>query len=69
MKAHYFEQEEPDADDIMLAMAKIQFYVPSGCLLGGVVVMAETQEGRSACWGCNGPRDKCGGKPRVELRP
>lgn len=67
MKPHYFEQEAADADDMMLGMAKMQGYVPQGCLLGGMVVMAETQEGRNACWGCNGPREKCGGKPKREM--
>ena len=63
MKPHYFEQETADSDDMMLSMAKMQGYVPQGCLLGGMVVMAETQDGKSACWGCNGPREKCGGEP------
>lgn len=66
MKPHYFEQEQADVDDMMLGMAKMQGYVPQGCLLGGMVVMAETQVGKNACWSCNGPRDKCGGKPKLE---
>lgn len=66
MKPNYFEQDKADADDVMLGMAKMQGYVPHGCLLGGVVVMAETQAGRSACWGCNGPRERCGGQPKRE---
>lgn len=64
MKPHYFEQDEADKDDILLAMAKGQGYVPKTCLLGGTVVMAETSAGRSACAGCNGPREKCHGKPK-----
>ena len=51
---------------MMLGMAKMQGYVPQRCLLGGMVVIAETQEGRNACWGCNGPREKCGGKQKRE---
>jgi hypothetical protein len=64
MKTHYFEQSVADADDMMLGMAKMQGYVPQGCLLGGIVVMAEVQSGNSPCDGCNGPREKCKGKPR-----
>lgn len=64
MRPHYFDQPSPDSDDIMLAMAKGQGYVPQGCLLGGVVVMSETNDGRKACWGCNGPRERCGGSPK-----
>jgi hypothetical protein len=63
MKMHYFEQAKADSDDMLLGMAKMQGYVPSGCLLGGVVVMAEIQAGNSPCWGCSGPRDRCGGEP------
>lgn len=64
MKPHYFEQTEADKDDVYLGMAKMQGYVPQGCLLGGVTVMDEVQKGRSPCWGCEGPRDKCGGKSK-----
>jgi hypothetical protein len=63
MKVHYFEQDEPDADDAMLLVAKKQGYVPGGCLLGGMVVMAEVFGSRDPCAGCNGPRAKCGGRP------
>ena len=63
MKPHYFDQEQADPDDIFLGMAKQQGYVPATCLLGGMVVMAETQAGRNACWGCEGPREKCHGQP------
>lgn len=64
MKLHYFEQEAADADDMLLGMAKMQGYVPPGCLLGGMVVMAETNAGNNPCWGCNGPREKCGGQAK-----
>lgn len=60
-KPHYFNQPEADADDFFLGMAKMQGYVLQGCLLGGDTVMAETNAGRKACWGCAGPRDRCGG--------
>lgn len=65
MKPHYFEQAQADADDTQLGMAKIMGYVPKGCLLGGAVAMAEVTAGNSPCWGCNGPREKCGGKPKA----
>lgn len=66
MKLQYFEQGEPDADDMQLAMAKAQGYVPRGCLLGGQIVMDRVTAGEDPCFGCNGPRDMCGGrKPKV----
>ena len=64
MKPHYFDQEQPDTDDMQLGMAKMQGYVPQGCLLGGMVIMAEVNKGNSPCAGCEGPREKCGGKPK-----
>lgn len=63
MKPHYFEQPEADQDDMALAMAKQQGYVPLTCLLGGATVMSEVSKGRDACYGCNGPRNVCGGRP------
>ena len=64
MKLHYFEQNEADEDDVNLKMAINQEYVPQNCLLGGGVVMDEIQNQRNPCWGCSGPREKCGGKPK-----
>lgn len=64
MKPHYFEQDKPDADDMWLDMAKGQGYVPKTCLLGGQVVMSEVSASRDPCAGCNGPREKCGGRPK-----
>ncbi len=64
MKPHYFEQEEADKDDIHLGMAKMQGYVPQKCLLGGGTVMDEITNGNHPCSGCEGPRSKCGGKPK-----
>ena len=60
-KMHYFDQPEADANDMQLGMAKLQGYVPGGCLLGGMIVMAEVSAGRKPCWGCAGPRDRCQG--------
>lgn len=67
MKLHYFDQDKADDDDMALEFAKRQGYVPQGCLLSGMVVMAETKSGKNACWGCNGPREKCGGKPQEAM--
>ena len=36
MKPHYFEQSQPDEDDIHLKMAIGQGYVPPKCLLGDI---------------------------------
>jgi len=62
MKVHYFEQEEPDRDDIFLKMAKGQGYVPEACKLGGQTVMGLVNKGVDPCNGCNCPREKCGGR-------
>ena len=62
MKPHYFNQDVPDSDDMMLEMSKRQGYVPQGCLLGGPVVFAVAGEGKDPCKGCEGPRDKCKGR-------
>jgi len=64
MKVHYFNQAESDKDDHLLNMAKMQGYVPKGCLLGGGTVMTVINEGDNPCHGCEGPRNKCGGKPK-----
>lgn len=64
MKPHYFEQDQADADDMQLGMAKMQGYVPQGCLLGGAVVMGEVMEGNDPCAGCEADRSKCGGRDK-----
>lgn len=61
MKAHYFEQDKADEDDMLLDMAKAQGYVPQTCLLGGGLVMALINDAQNPCVGCEAPRDKCGG--------
>lgn len=69
MKPHYFDQPLPDPDDFMLKMAIQQGYVPQTCLLGGMVVMDETNHGRDACAGCEGPRERCHGRrKRIERK-
>lgn len=67
MQPHYFDKQEAPQSDMQLGMAKLQGYVPSGCLLGGTVVMSEVNAGRNPCWGCEGPREKCGGKPKRKI--
>jgi hypothetical protein len=64
MQPHYFNDPAADPHDVQLGMAKMQGYVPKGCLLGGIVVMSEVSAGRNPCWGCEGPRERCGGKPK-----
>lgn len=59
---HYFDDDIAPESDIMLKMAIAQGYVPSTCLLAGQVVMSEIQNGKDACKGCNGPRNKCNGR-------
>ena len=65
MKLHYFDQDEADPSDIQLGMAKMQGYVPQTCLLGGATVMHEVRRGVDPCAGCNGPREKCGGRRKA----
>ncbi len=64
MKPHYFNQEQPDEDDLMLELAIRQGYVPKGCLLGSPIDMGVVNAGDDPCKGCEGPRDKCGGRER-----
>lgn len=65
---HYFDQPEADPNDVWLGIAKMQGYVPPGCLLGGATVMHEVNGGRDPCAGCAGPRHKCGGRPESNGR-
>lgn len=65
-KVHYFEDATGMANDIWLGMAKGQGYVPKGCLLVGQIVMGLVNKGEDPCAGCNGPRDRCGGRPKRE---
>lgn len=61
---HYFDQDKADVNDIRLQMAIHQGYVPSTCLLSGLIVMDEVFNQRDPCAGCNGPREKCHGRLR-----
>ena len=62
MKPHYFNQDKPDENDVLLQMAIHQGYVPGGCLLGGQVVMSLIQNNEDPCKGCACPRQKCLGR-------
>ena len=64
MNPHYFQQDDPDADDMQLDILKGQGYVPQGCLLGGFVVMGMINNSTDPCKGCEGPRDRCGGRSK-----
>lgn len=66
MKPHYFDDEKVDRDDALLQLCVQQGYVPPTCLLGGIVVWVEVKDGRDACAGCHGPREKCHGRPYAE---
>ena len=67
MRLHYFDQEHADPDDFLLKQAIRQGYVPETCLLNGKIVMDEIKKGRNPCWGCEGPREKCHGKPKKDV--
>jgi hypothetical protein len=62
----YFDRSAAPKRDIQLQLAVHQGYVPSRCLLGGGIVLAEMRAGRDPCAGCDGPRVRCGGRPCVE---
>lgn len=62
MKPHYFDQDKADDDDMFLSMVIMQGYVPSTCLLGGIVVMGLVNEKKDPCKGCNCDRNKCHGR-------
>jgi hypothetical protein len=65
MKLNYFSQPLADPDDLMLKAAIRSGYVPATCLLTGSIVIAERLDGNDPCAGCNGPREKCLGRPRA----
>jgi len=61
----YFDRDEAPSSDMLLGMSKMQGYVPDTCLLGGATVWNEVKQGRNPCAGCNGPREKCKGRPKT----
>lgn len=66
MKPHYWNDADGTAEraDLWLQMAKGQGYVPSGCQLGGQIVMGLVNAGEDPCAGCECPRDMCHGRPK-----
>lgn len=67
MNFHYFDLDKAPESDILLQMAIDQGYVPHGCLLNGKLVMSEINLGNDPCDGCNGPREKCHGRPKGRI--
>ena len=65
MKLHYFNQDKADEDDWHLKIAIEQGYVPKTCLIIGHIVMGLINKGENPCSGCNGPREKCKGRPKL----
>lgn len=63
---HYFDRDKAPEADILLKMAIQQGYVPKTCLLSGEIVMSEINRMADPCAGCNGPREKCHGRPKRE---
>lgn len=68
-RAHYFDLLTASPLDIQLKMAIGQGYVPATCLIGGSVAMSEVTAGRDPCSGCDGPRDRCRGRPKRSAEP
>lgn len=65
-KPAYFHLTAADNDDRALGDAKTLGYVPTTCLLGGILVWQSVNLGLDPCAGCNGPRSKCGGRPKQD---
>ena len=51
-------------DDVGLELAKDHGYVPSTCVLNGVLALIAVKKGMNPCYGCDGPRGVCNGKPK-----
>lgn len=64
VKLAYFHLLSADNDDHDLGAAKTLGYVPTTCLLGGVLVWKSIDVGVKPCGSCNGPREKCHGSSR-----
>lgn len=63
LKADYFDGRVSPAD-AMLAEGKRRGIVPQTCLLGGYMVMAAAAMNADPCAQCDGPRERCGGRPK-----
>jgi hypothetical protein len=66
MKPHYFDDPAADPDDALLGLMVKQGYVPPTCLLNGRSVFALTTQGDDPCAGCDGPRARCHGRPKLD---
>jgi hypothetical protein len=70
MKAHYFEiggEAEAKADLMLQELCVRQGYVPKTCLLAGPIVWGVVQRGEDPCLGCEGPRERCHGRPKERV--
>jgi len=63
---HYFDLPAAHEDDALLREHIAQGKVPPGCLLSGVRVGGAVALGRDPCGDCDGPRMRCGGRPRTD---
>lgn len=63
LRENYFDGRVSPADE-MLREGIRRGVVPPTCLLGGYMVMAASAVGEDPCVKCDGPREKCGGRPR-----
>lgn len=66
MKLNYFQQSAPDLNDRTLLTEIERGTVPAGCLNGGVEVAGARLAGDDPCQSCEGPRERCGGRPAAE---
>lgn len=65
MKASYWAQGTPDADDGALKRMISEGVVPAGCLWGGLLVEHLHKQGDDPCSFCECPkRNVCGGRER-----
>lgn len=75
IRHNYFDTGRASPADAMLRLAKDQGWVPPGCLLGGYMVHglhnSVDNHGKpiDPCSGCEGPREKCGGRARTDVKP
>lgn len=63
-KLHYFHQPVADTDDLVLREVIAAGLVPETCLLGGAALGPMVRVTENPCSQCNGPRERCKGKPR-----
>jgi hypothetical protein len=69
IKGDYFSEGKASPADAMLRQAIAQGIVPATCLLGGYKVRArhDLNPDADVCGSCDGPREKCFGRPRERV--